>query len=185
MTYAIEGPAIGTLGQSAMIDIRLHSDATRFAPDGRNVILMHLLSDALTWGLGFSQALDERWPNTFHLLRGQLQAEQRSGPGIGQPRVTLGEVLWTAVEEPIVIAHLIAENSRANPDSPLDHEALRGCLRRVAERAIETKAVVHAPPLGSGLSGAGFSCVRRFLDSELTELGVPVVIHCLGGHIPD
>jgi len=47
--------------QTLSLEIRWRSDATVLPPDS-DCILMHVLSESLVWGLGFTQAIDARWP---------------------------------------------------------------------------------------------------------------------------
>jgi hypothetical protein len=96
----------------------------------------------------------------------------------------LGTVLYTEIDGHLALGHLVAERARGNPESSLDLVALGQCLEQVAERALATHAVVHAPPLGTGLGGARWSDVRSLLESRLVARGVSVVIHCLGSRTP-
>jgi hypothetical protein len=159
----------------ASLELRLRSDATLFKPDGPS-ILMHVLSDALTWGLGFTQSIDARWPTAEPTLRQERDRRSQT--------VALGDVLWTRLDTQITAAHLIAERARGNPEAALDMGAFSKCLRAVAARAAQSKAAVHAPPIGTGLSGARWDDVLTCLETELVARGIQVVIHCLGGQAP-
>lgn len=159
----------------AHLEIRLRSDATRLK-DEAPCILAHLLSDALTWGLGFTQAIDARWPEQSRDIRSRLAQLQ--------PRPLLGDVVWTTVETGISLAHLVVERARGNPESSLDLNALKVSFAAVAERALEWGATVHAPALGTGLAGASWLDVSDAINAELIARNVSVVIHCLGGKAP-
>ena len=164
-----------TVGVLANCEIRLRSDATSLKGEVP-CILAHVLSDELIWGLGFTQAIEARWPQHSPTIQWRLRQ--------CQPRPVLGEVLWTEVDSGIELAHLVVERSRGNPSSSLDLGALRTSLAMVAERAHAIKATVHAPPLGTGLTVACWSAVHAAIESELVERGIPVVIHCLGSKPP-
>jgi hypothetical protein len=159
----------------SVLEIRPYSDATRLPAQGE-CILAHVLSDALHWGMGFTQALEERWPHctaAFSRLRRELCLP-----------LPLGEVLWTQATPNVELAHLVAEHVAAARPASLDLVALGRCLEHVAQRALSTGAVVHAPPLGTGLSAGRWRDVQDLLLTRCVHRGVPVVIHCLGGKLP-
>jgi hypothetical protein len=155
----------------ATYEVRLQSDATKV--DGKGTcILMHVLSDALTWGLGFTQAIEARWPRQSLGIERRLRALKR--------RPALGEVLFSNIDSMVEIAHLIVEPSSGSRTLGLDLNAFRVSLGVVARRALATKATVHAPPLGTGLASANFEDVSFIVQSELVVRGIDVVIHSLG-----
>jgi hypothetical protein len=165
-----------TESKLADIEVRLRSDATRLL-GASPCILCHVLSEGLTWGLGFTQAIEMRWPSLATSIAHRLRTLE--------PRPTLGEVLWTPVDDGLSLAHLIAERRGGPNGMQLDPIALASCLDRVGERARLEKRTVHAPPIGSGLSGARWVDVERVIRTHLVSRGVHVVIHCLGTRIPD
>lgn len=156
--------------------MRLRSDATRLPTEGP-CILVHVLSPALTWGLGFTQAIEGRWPE----IGARIQTRLRDL----RPRPALGDVLWTEVDARILLGHLVVERADLDPvRGSLDQRALVRALTYVAERAIVSRAAVHMPPLGTGLTGASWSDVLAHVEVCLVTRGVPVVVHCLGGSLP-
>lgn len=183
MDFVVSGCGLRFAGQALLvggsrvtgIEIRLQSDATRFKAEGP-CLLVHVLSDTLTWGLGFTQAIEARWPSVAQDIPRRLRATH--------PRPALGHVLWTPLDACVVAAHLIAERGRGNPESALDLAALSTCLDQVAERVLRTGATVHAPPIGTGLCGARWSDVQLLLESRLVARHVRVVVHCLGRVLP-
>jgi len=162
--------------EMANVEVRLNSDATIVPQLGAH-ILIHVLSDALTWGLGFTQAIEARWPNSARSLESRLRHTSQ--------RPNLGDVLWTKLEERMSLASLIVERSRGNPKTSLDLEAFSQSLGQVADLALKTTSVVHAPPIGTGLSGATWKEVHATLQSALGARGVIVVVHCLGNRPPE
>jgi hypothetical protein len=145
-------------------ELRLRSDATRL--DEAPAFLAHVLSDALTWGLGFTPAIEARWPAPSRALERALRARRDN--------VCRGEVLWTQLDPQRAIAHLVAEDARR---ARLDLEALGTCLDVVAERALAAGTVVHAPLLGTGLSGGRWREVREVLEARLSRRGVRLIVH--------
>ncbi|MGE5784039.1 MAG: hypothetical protein ACM3ZE_05590 [Myxococcales bacterium] len=121
------------------MEIRLQSDATRLKSEVP-CILAHVPSDTLIWGLGFSEAIGARWPQTFQSIQLRLRNLR--------PLPALGEVLWTSVESGIDLAHLVVERSYNMPPVGLDVRALQASLSIVAERALAINAAIHRPALG-------------------------------------
>ena len=160
----------------ANVEVQLRSDATNLPRAGAH-ILIHVLSDVLTWGLGFTQAIEARWPERAHLIEARLRDTSRP--------LTLGDVVWTRLDERTNLASLVVEQSRGNPDTSLDLAALARSLGQVAEHALATTSTVHAPPIGTGLSGATWKEVHAILQSALGARGVTVVVHCLGNRSPE
>jgi hypothetical protein len=159
----------------ANLEFRLRSDATRLQGE-TPCILVHVLSDALTWGLGFTQAIDARWPERSLAIERRLRNLE--------PRPVLGDVLWTTVEPGIELAHMVVERSRGIAAANLDLMALSTSLALVADRALALGAVVHAPALGTGLTGARWLDVESAIRTELIARNVSVVTHCLGSQPP-
>lgn len=160
---------------SASLEIHLRSDATRLTGESAT-ILAHVLSDSLVWGMGFTQAIEARWPECAASMS-HHRYQNRS-------RNVLGEVLWTQLTPNITLAHLVAERSRGGVSSNLDQDALALCLDAVAWRALASNATVHAPPIGTGLAGARWSEVEPLVRARLVERGIAVVIHCIGSQMP-
>jgi len=154
---------------------RMRSDATRL--EGQSpCVLAHVLSDSLTWGLGFTQAIDLRWPARARDAEARLRQ--------GAPRPRLGDVVWSDLAVNVWAAHMIAERSVGAYGATLNLDALSQCLTAVAERALELGAAVHAPALGTGLCGTPWSEVRARIEEHLVRRGVEVVVHCLGSTLP-
>jgi hypothetical protein len=96
----------------------------------------------------------------------------------------LGDVLWSELEPGIECAHMVAERSAGKLGASLDLDVLSRCFAIVAERALELRASVHAPPLGTGLCGASWRDVQARIEQHLVRRGIEVVIHCLGSALP-
>lgn len=180
----LDGPAVvDAIGKKVVayvlsmppLEIRWRSDATLLPPD-TDCILMHVLSESLVWGLGFTQAINARWPD--------VGVEMRRRKTKGQTRVQLGEVLWSSPTERLHIAHLVVEHAGRAADL-LDLDALGRCLDEIATRALALGATVHTPPLGTGLAQARWHEVRPVLETRLVGRGVTVVVHCLGSRLPE
>jgi hypothetical protein len=139
-------------------------------------VLAHVLSDSLTWGLGFTQAIEARWPASAQAAEARLRH--------GAPRPRLGDVVWSDLAPNVWGAHMIAERSSGNFGTTLDLEALSRCLALVAERALELGATVHAPLIGTGLCGASWRDVQTRIEQQLVQRQIEVVVHCLGSDLP-
>ncbi|MGC4000752.1 MAG: hypothetical protein QM767_26185 [Anaeromyxobacter sp.] len=78
------------------------------------------MAEALVWGLGFTQAIEARWPACTAALLAYRREFGSSAP--------LGHVIYAELAANVVLGHLVAERSRGNPESSLDLTALGECL---------------------------------------------------------
>lgn len=136
-------------------------DATYPVGDGQKIIA-HVCNTAGAWGAGFVLAISKRWKYP--------EQEYRAS------RKTLGSVQLLKVEEDIRVANMIAQNglhSRINP-VPLNYFALRECLKKLKEKALELNATVHMPKIGSGLARGSWEKIEKMIQDELDDVHVVI-----------
>lgn len=150
----------------------LKGDATR--PQGTNIIV-HVCNDRGAWGAGFVMALSKRWHAPELLYRHWHKGDGEIGNVTGPFRQ--GEVQFIAVYDSIVVANMIAQT--LGGERPLNDNALRACLEKVADFAVERKASVHMPRIGCGLAGGKWEEVEPIINETLVYAGVPVTVYDL------
>lgn len=151
----------------------LTGDATYPAYKG-NKIICSVSNNIGKWGKGFVLALLKRWPATKQQYLQWAEAVQKDLP--------LGEVQFVQVETNILVANMIAQKGiRSHPGAlpPIRYEALRECLKRVKERALETGSKIHMPRIGCGLAGGEWKIVEEIIGDELLRYGIDVYVYDL------
>lgn len=75
----------------------------------------------------------------------------------------LGDVDFVRVTEDIVIANMCSQRDiyPRNGIPPIRYEALRVCLKKVANEAKKLKASVHMPRIGSDRAGGKWKSLKR------------------------
>jgi O-acetyl-ADP-ribose deacetylase (regulator of RNase III) len=146
-------------------------DATAPSAPG-NKIIAHICNDVGGWGKGFVAALSRRWPQPAEAYREWF----RQGQGF-----ELGAVQFVPVAPDIWVANMIAQHG-LKPEKdipPIRYEALRTCLRKVADKAKEWQASVHMPRIGCGLAGGEWSRIEPILIETLCQQGIEVTVYDL------
>lgn len=148
---------------------QLRGDALEFREAGP-IILAHLVNDRATaWGGDFARAVRGRFPTA--------QEEFRRWSGASRGRASLGHVHVVEVEKDRYVASMVAQHGYGpSPKPRIRYSALRDCLRLVAEAAIEHRASVQMPRIGTGMAGGNWSFIRELIDEELVCHGIPVTV---------
>ena len=136
---------------------------------------------ARRWGgRGFAPALGQAFPEVFNDYTRWAQ--------VGSNR-KLGALHAAEARPGLWIASLVAQAGYG--DGPtrrprLRLNALRQCLERLAAIALERRASVHMPPIGTGQGGMTWPPIRDLLLEELADRGVSVTVYFLpGAQMPD
>jgi O-acetyl-ADP-ribose deacetylase (regulator of RNase III) len=146
-------------------------DATAPVADGAKIIC-HVCNDVGGWGKGFVVALSKRWPEP----EAQYRAWHRQGESGG---FRLGAIQLVDVEPSLMVANMVAQHG-VRPTGgvpPIRYDALRECLRALAERAASLDASVHMPRIGCGLAGGSWPAVEAIIDETLLAATVPVHVY--------
>lgn len=120
-------------------------------------IIAHVCNDIGKWGSGFAAALEQRWPG--------LGASFRAI----QPPLRIGAVTYTAVDDNLVVANMVAQRgvrSSTNP-RPLDYAYLRHTLLELGDYAWAIGASIHMPRIGCGLAGGSWDHVGPLVAESL------------------
>jgi len=137
-------------------------DATKPIGEGKKIIA-HICNDVNAFGAGFVVSLTKRWSapkDAFHESKGKL---------------FLGDVQFVNVEDDIIVANMIAQegignssiDSSGNIIPPIRYGAVRVCLSRVNELAMEMGATIHAPRFGSGLAGGKWNEIEKIINETV------------------
>jgi O-acetyl-ADP-ribose deacetylase (regulator of RNase III) len=153
----------------------LKGDATE--PRGtKSRLIAHIVNDrGLTWGAGFGLVVRRKWP--------PVQDEFRRWAVEHRPEFKLGAVHIGAVNDEIIICHMVAQHGYGpSPKPRLRYAALRTCLSFVAEEALRSDASVHMPRIGTGQAGGSWWIISELIDEALCQRGVRVTVYDLPGY---
>ncbi|HEV2331044.1 MAG TPA: ImmA/IrrE family metallo-endopeptidase [Verrucomicrobiae bacterium] len=149
-------------------------DATKLGGSGPQ-LLVHVVNDKTpNWGAGFGLAVRETWP--------PIQEEFRSWVSSDRLRLRLGNIFVARVTQDFFVAPMICQHGYGHSERPrIRYAALKDCLRKVATAALELKATVHMPRIGSGYAGGSWTLIEQLIDETLCRNGVSVTVYDLPG----
>lgn len=147
-------------------------DALSPRGEGPN-ILIHLVNDqSASWGAGFAKSVSAKFPKAEKAYRARV---------ISKGRFQLGQIFGTRVSENLEVVQLIAQHGFGAPDRVrVRYIALRECFKLVAKLALEQKAQVHMPRIGTGLGGGDWMFVRELVEQEFCRKAIPVTVYRFG-----
>ena len=90
---------------------------------------------------------------------------------------------FVEVDEDLYVVNMVAQHGIGVQDGqiPLRYDALRECLRQVAELASELDASVHMPRIGCGLAGGDWNHVEMIINQVLCLEGIVVAVYDFDG----
>lgn len=136
----------------------IKGDATRPIGDG-NKVICHISNDIRGWGAGFVLALSKRW-----------NAPEREYRAMSKKDMKLGNVQIVKVEEDIEVANMIGQHLcwAENGIPPIRYDAVKECLKKVNQHAVENNATIHAPRFGAGLAGGDWNVIEKIIEETIT-----------------
>jgi len=126
-----------------------------------NKLLIHVCNNVNKWGQGFTLSLSKKWKSPEKMFRGKKIN-------------ILGETDFVRVSNNITVANMVAQfglKSKVNR-RPIDYNALRYCLRKVAAYAKKYKCSVYMPKIGVGLGGGHWDTIEKIIKKELDGLNI-------------
>ncbi len=149
--------------------VYIKGDATNPIGEG-NKIIIHVCNDIGGWGRGFVLALSNRWSKPEEGYLNWFKSNEN---------FELGEVQFVQVEDDLWVANMIAQHDIVpiNSVPPIRYEAVAECLKKVALKAKELNASIHAPRFGSGLAGGDWDKIEKLIKSELISVGISVTVY--------
>ena len=147
-------------------------DATDPRGEGRRV-LAHAVNDkAALWGAGFGLAIRKKWP--------QVQTAFREWATKNPTMFTLGNIFMSEVDNNVTAFQMICQHGYGPSPTPrIRYSALQSCLERLAQKAIEERATVHMPRIGSGQAGGSWGLIEQLVDEILCARGLSVTVYDL------
>ncbi len=146
-------------------------DATM--PHGGGIrILAHVVNDSTpNWGAGFGKVVQQKWPQVQNLFK-------NSWSGLSHKR--LGKVFFSNADSDLIVCQMICQHGYGPSDRPrLRYAALRDCLLEIRDYALDLKATIHMPRIGTGEAGGAWPLVAALIDEILCSAGISVTVYDL------
>ncbi len=136
-------------------------------------ILCQLVNDRATkWGGGVARQAAKQFPEAHKDFTHDFLDIPRGK--------RLGHVIFNKVDDGMMIASMIAqEGFGPSPLPRIRYGALERCLVAVSSRAIDEKASIHMPRIGTGDSGGNWDTIQEMLDDTMIRSGLSVTIYDL------
>lgn len=135
--------------------------------------IVHVCNNIGAWGSGVVVAISKRWPEPEKAYRQIAEHFPEE--------MVLGSYQMVMVEDDITVVNMIAQHGirtkkNRNDPPPIRYDALRECLRKVANE-LPTDISIHMPRIGCGRAGGTWDVVGPIVEEELVEKGFDVVVY--------
>ncbi len=124
-------------------------------------IICHQVNTKGVMGAGLALAIKTKWPEAYEHYRSEYEAG----------RLNLGEVVLSAVDNPLWVAHLAAQESYGS-GVQTDYVAFRASLRhlRLLRDNVLRGLDIYLPyRIGCGLAGGDWDTVLAIIKEELPD----------------
>lgn len=136
-----------------------------------NKFVAHCVNSVGIMGSGVARALFEKW---YKVRSDYLEWAKEED-------FKLGNIQFVKVEKNIVVVNMVGQegvgfDKRENP--PIRYEAMRSCLQKLAEKALQYHASVNLPyKIGCDLAGGSWDIVEPMIIEELCAKDIEVIIY--------
>ncbi len=151
----------------------LKGDATVPSAKGPQIIA-HVCNDLGGWGKGFVLALSKRFSQPERAFRAWHRERANNDFALGAAQlVEVSRDLW--------VANMIGQHGKARKGDvgppPVRYDAIENALQKVGDWALEHKASVHMPRIGTGLAGGKWEKIEPLIISTLCERNIAVWVY--------
>jgi O-acetyl-ADP-ribose deacetylase (regulator of RNase III) len=141
---------------------------------GHKIIAQVVNNKAAIWGAGFARAVRSKWP--------EVQKNFAAWALVEHGRLKLGNSHLSSIDDSTDVFHMISQRGYGpSPKPRIRYSALKMCLERLAQLAVERNASVHMPRIGCGQAGGNWDIVSELIMYTLCERGVRVTVYDLPG----
>ena len=150
----------------------VHGNVLKPVGEGPKVICQLVNDQARIWGGGVARSAAQKYPGAQkHFSEWLLRIPKRE---------RLGHVHFADVGANTFIASLIAQEGYGASSSPrIRYAPLERCLSAVMKFALDNKASIHLPRIGSGQSGGDWDIVEGIIRDTLVAKGLRVTVYDL------
>ena len=150
--------------------IRRHGDILSPKGDGKKLICQLVNDRATKWGGGVAKKIATKFPEAekdFEAAISEIPPEER-----------LGWVVFTKVNDEIIIASLIGQHG-FGPSSKarIRYLSLQKCFESIATKAQNIGASIHMPRIGTGAAGGDWHTIKEIIDEKIIRSGLSVTLY--------
>jgi O-acetyl-ADP-ribose deacetylase (regulator of RNase III) len=150
----------------------VHGNVLKPVGAGPKVICQLVNDQARVWGGGVARAAAQTYPGAQKQFSEWLLQIPR--------RERLGQVHFADISGDTFIASLIAQEGFGASSSPrIRYAPLERCFSAVMRFALDHKASVHLPRIGTGQSGGVWDTVEEIIRDTLVARGLSVTVYDL------
>jgi O-acetyl-ADP-ribose deacetylase (regulator of RNase III) len=150
----------------------VHGNVLKPVGAGPKVICQLVNDQARVWGGGVAREAAQKYPGAQKEFSEWLLRIPR--------RERLGHVHFANIVDDTFIASLIAQKGYGASSSPrIRYAPLERCFSAVTRFALEHKASVHLPRIGTGQSGGAWDTVEEIVRDTLVAKGLRVTVYDL------
>lgn len=150
--------------------IYLSGDA--LAPRGSDHrIITHIVNDKTpNWGAGFGRAVKTEFPSAQNSFRQWVERDRDN--------LKLGMVYRSTIDDNMSIVQMVAQHGYGPSKKPrIRYAALQECLDKLAIIALQHKASVHMPKIGTGYAGGNWYMIAQLIDEAIVRKGTKVTVY--------
>ena len=141
-------------------------DLLRLANEGEFDVIAHGCNCFCTMGAGIAKGVAAQFPQA-------LEADRQTPKG---DRAKLGTCSLAQIETAhgkLTVVNAYTQFHYRGRGDKADYEAIRSCMRRLAEHYRHTR--IGLPKIGAGLAGGDWPRIERIMDEELAGCDATVV----------
>jgi O-acetyl-ADP-ribose deacetylase (regulator of RNase III) len=150
----------------------VHGNVLKPAGEGPKVVCQLVNDQARVWGGGVARSAAQKYPGAQKQFSEWLLQIPR--------RERLGHVHFADIGAETFIASLIAQEGYGASSSPrIRYAPLERCFSAVMRFALDQKASIHLPRIGTGQSGGTWDTVEEIIRDTLVAKGLRVTVYDL------
>jgi len=151
--------------------VYIKGDATIPQAKGTKIIA-HICNNLGGWGKGFVLAISKRWQSPEQEYR--LWHRNRS-----KNDFLLGNIQIIQTEKYVYVANMLGQQGMKTGSNgvPIRYKAVKECLEKLTEEAINLNASVHMPRIGCGLAGGKWEKIEPLIKETLIKNNVPTTVY--------
>jgi len=149
----------------------LKGDAIEPRTPGPNIIAQIVNDKTMNWGgHGFAYNIKKRLPEVQDDFQKWILANPNN--------LSLGSTHVSLLSDERIVVSMIAQHGYGPSAKPrIRYSALMNCLEQLAEVAVEKRATVHMPRIGTGNAGGNWAIIQELIQDTLLRRRIEVTVY--------